>query len=179
MQACSVRHIKKALDFGCAQWLDIGCSRDGVMSHNERIFIQPHFEDGLLTIDGYVGRFPAGLLNAWFENDEIRIGDFHVFKPLTYQIFPLLAQLSPTRTIAFRGRGLGALMLDEFLRRARASACRIVVGGVTESDADESPFLQELYKRRGFEIREGPPPFLPRARYTIFLNLAASAVEEL
>ncbi len=75
----------------------------------------------MLTINGYVGRFPAGLLTAWFEDEEIRISDFHVYKPLTYRLIPLIAPLSPTRTIVFRGRGLGALMMDERLCRARES----------------------------------------------------------
>jgi hypothetical protein len=114
-------------------------------------------------------------LTAEFEDAEIRICDFHVYRQLTYQLFPLIAPLSPSRTIVFRGRGLGTLMLDEFLRHARASDCRMVVGAVTESDADKSAFLLELYKRRGFEIREGPP-LLPSARYTIVLNLAPSSV---
>ena len=60
----------------------------------------------------------------------------------------------PAKKIRMRGRGIGRLMLDELIERAKAQRVTEIRGEIPRHLHDAWPLLPQWYEKQGFLVRE-------------------------
>jgi GNAT superfamily N-acetyltransferase len=133
------------------------------MSKNEKMTVSlkfDHFSQSYL-LRAIVGSREVGRLTAVLLSEHmILLGDLRVDEKVetgdAHVSLPVLRWLRPKeKTKSFRGRGIGSMMLEQFLNWCRETKISEVFGSVTQSDLKESPWLLDWYRRHGLEVR--PP----------------------
>ena len=128
---------------------------------NEEISLKASQIDELYTLHTFVGRKVVGTLVALIQSErEVSLRDLKVtdeIETLRTPTIPVLRwfKLKPSVVESYRGRGIGRMMLEHFLKWCREMEIHEVHGLVVQNDLKRLPWILDWYRRCGFEVH--PP----------------------